>query len=84
MASFDDSARKIFRGTHDYLKLAPSLPQVLIVLYNGGAAAKQQPRLLGTTENSLGIVPLLESKGCTYVVCVFLIPSFLLTFGQPT
>ncbi|CDO75341.1 hypothetical protein BN946_scf184966.g9 [Trametes cinnabarina] len=56
-------------------RLAPSLSQnyaagmkILAVLYKGGEAAKQEPRLLGTVENQLGIRPWLESRGHEYIV----------------
>lgn len=43
--------------------------QVLAVLYKGGEAAKQEPRLLGSVENQLGIREWLESQGHEYIVC---------------
>ncbi|TBU24801.1 NAD-dependent formate dehydrogenase [Dichomitus squalens] len=42
--------------------------KVLAVLYKGGEAAKQEPRLLGTVENQLGIREWLESQGHEYIV----------------
>ncbi|TBU43778.1 NAD-dependent formate dehydrogenase [Dichomitus squalens] len=48
------------------LKLPPTF--VLAVLYKGGEAAKQEPRLLGTVENQLGIREWLESQGHEYIV----------------
>ena len=42
--------------------------QILAVLYKGGEAAKQEPRLLGTVENKLGITEYLESQGIEYIV----------------
>ncbi|RSH78686.1 formate dehydrogenase (NAD+) [Apiotrichum porosum] len=42
--------------------------KVLIVLYSGGQAAKEQPRLLGTTENKLGIYDWLVKAGHEVVV----------------
>lgn len=42
--------------------------KVLIVLYQGGKAAEEEPRLLGTVENSLGIKKRLEDAGHTVVV----------------
>ncbi|KAI1784215.1 NAD-dependent formate dehydrogenase [Ganoderma leucocontextum] len=42
--------------------------KVLAVLYKGGEAAKQEPRLLGTIENQLGIREWLESQGHEYIV----------------
>ncbi|TRX89083.1 hypothetical protein FHL15_010000 [Xylaria flabelliformis] len=41
--------------------------KVLAVLYDGGEHAKQQPDLLGTTENELGIRKWLEDQGHTLV-----------------
>lgn len=37
--------------------------KVLMVLYDGHEHAKQQPDLLGTTENELGLRQWIESKG---------------------
>ncbi|KAK7683518.1 hypothetical protein QCA50_013352 [Cerrena zonata] len=42
--------------------------KVLAILYRGGEAAKQEPRLLGTVENELGLRPWLESQGHEYLV----------------
>lgn len=42
--------------------------KVLAILYTGGEAARQEPRLLGTTENQLGIREWLESQGHEYIV----------------
>ncbi|KZT09699.1 uncharacterized protein LAESUDRAFT_516902 [Laetiporus sulphureus 93-53] len=42
--------------------------QVLAILYRGGEAAKQEPRLLGTVENELGLRPWLESQGHELIV----------------
>jgi len=41
--------------------------KVLLVLYDGGEHSKQQPALLGTTENELGIRKWLEDAGHTLV-----------------
>ena len=43
-------------------------PKVLAILYRGGDIAKQEPRLLGTIENQLGIRQWLESQGHEYIV----------------
>ena len=43
--------------------------KVVAILYKGGDAAKQEPRLLGTVENQLGIRQWLESQGHESVVC---------------
>lgn len=37
--------------------------KVLVVLYSGGQAAKEEPRLLGTIENQLGISSWLKEQG---------------------
>jgi formate dehydrogenase len=42
--------------------------KVLAILYKGGDAAKQEPRLLSSTENELGLRQWLESQGHEYVV----------------
>ncbi|KZT11921.1 uncharacterized protein LAESUDRAFT_754464 [Laetiporus sulphureus 93-53] len=42
--------------------------KVLAILYRGGDAAKQEPRLLGTVENELGLRKWLESEGHEFIV----------------
>ncbi|GJE87220.1 FDH domain-containing protein [Phanerochaete sordida] len=42
--------------------------KVIAILYKGGEAAKQEPRLLGTVENELGLRAWLESQGHEYLV----------------
>ncbi|KAG6378267.1 hypothetical protein JVT61DRAFT_13978 [Boletus reticuloceps] len=42
--------------------------KVLAILYKGGKSAKEEPRLLGTVENELGIRQFLESQGHEYIV----------------
>ncbi|ETW85940.1 hypothetical protein HETIRDRAFT_380119 [Heterobasidion irregulare TC 32-1] len=42
--------------------------KVLAILYNGYKAAEEEPRLLGTVENQLGIREYLESLGHEYIV----------------
>ncbi|PCH43627.1 NAD-dependent formate dehydrogenase [Wolfiporia cocos MD-104 SS10] len=42
--------------------------KVLAILYRGGDAAQQEPRLLGTIENQLGIREWLESQGHEFIV----------------
>ncbi|CCM00499.1 uncharacterized protein FIBRA_02533 [Fibroporia radiculosa] len=42
--------------------------KVLAILYRGGEAAKQEPRLLGTVENELGLRSWLESQGHEFIV----------------
>jgi len=41
--------------------------KVLLVLYDGGVHAEQEPKLLGTTENELGIRKWIEEQGHTLV-----------------
>ncbi|KAI0039643.1 NAD-dependent formate dehydrogenase [Auriscalpium vulgare] len=42
--------------------------KVLAILYDGGVHAEQEPRLLGTVENQLGIRKFLEEQGHEFVV----------------
>jgi formate dehydrogenase len=42
--------------------------KVLAILYDGFKAAEEEPRLLGTTENKLGLGEWLESQGHEYIV----------------
>ncbi|KZT72106.1 hypothetical protein DAEQUDRAFT_57242 [Daedalea quercina L-15889] len=42
--------------------------KVLAILYRGGEAAKQEPRLLGAIENQLGIRSWLEAQGHEFIV----------------
>lgn len=42
--------------------------KVLAILYDGGKAAEEEPRLLGTTENKLGIEKWLTEAGHTLIV----------------
>ncbi len=44
------------------------------MLYKGGEAAKQEPRLLGSVENQLGIREWLEAQGHEYIVCIRILP----------
>lgn len=39
-----------------------------MILYDGGEHAVQQPKLLGTTENSLGLAPYIKEQGWELVV----------------
>ncbi|EMD37341.1 NAD-dependent formate dehydrogenase [Gelatoporia subvermispora B] len=67
------SAVKPTRSTlnHFHRPSSPSLNRnmkVLAILYKGGEAATQEPRLLGTIENQLGIRQWLESEGHELIV----------------
>ncbi|KAA1474029.1 NAD-dependent formate dehydrogenase [Dentipellis sp. KUC8613] len=42
--------------------------KILAILYDGGEAAREEPRLLGTVENELGIRQFVESHGHEYIV----------------
>ncbi|KAJ8090379.1 formate dehydrogenase (NAD+) [Marasmius tenuissimus] len=42
--------------------------KVLAILYDGFKAAQQEPRLLGTVENKLGLAEWLKSRGHEYIV----------------
>uniref|UniRef100_A0A8H7N4G4 Formate dehydrogenase n=2 Tax=Hypocreales TaxID=5125 RepID=A0A8H7N4G4_BIOOC len=54
--------QKFASNTHIF-----KMVKVLAVLYDGGQHAKDQPELLGTTENELGIRKWLEDQGHTLV-----------------
>jgi len=41
--------------------------KVLAILYDGGKIAEEEPRLLGTVENKLGIQKWLESQGHEFI-----------------
>lgn len=51
--------------------------QVLAILYSGGQFAKEQPKLLGTTENKLGFEQWLTSQGHELIVSVLSLAVFL-------
>ncbi|KAH1615312.1 hypothetical protein KXX31_002728 [Aspergillus fumigatus] len=51
--------------------------KVLMVLYDGGEHAKQQPGLLGTTENELGLRKWIEEQGHTLVTTTPFHPGYL-------
>ena len=42
--------------------------KILAILYRGAQAAKQEPRLLGTVENKLGLTSWLNDQGHDYIV----------------
>ncbi|KAG6873405.1 hypothetical protein C0995_015830 [Termitomyces sp. Mi166 len=44
--------------------------KILAILYSGGVAAQEEPRLLGTIENKLGLKDFLTSLGHELIVCV--------------
>ncbi|KAI0739216.1 NAD-dependent formate dehydrogenase [Daedaleopsis nitida] len=75
MSFFNTSVAAAKRGMLNARTLAPTVNptskagmKILAVLYKGGEAAKQEPRLLGTVENQLGIRSWLESQGHEYIV----------------
>lgn len=41
--------------------------EILAVLYSGGQAAREEPKLLGTIENKLGIEQWCQENGHEYV-----------------
>jgi len=45
-----------------------SRPQILAILYDGGKHAEEQPKLLGTTENALGLKDWAKEKGFEFIV----------------
>jgi len=56
-----------FQAVRTFSATSRDQGKVLLVLYDGGEAAKQQPQLLGATENELGIRKWLEDQGHTLV-----------------
>lgn len=56
-----------FSGVRSLSATASRQAKVLLVLYDGGKHANEQPGLLGTTENELGLRPWLEKQGHTLV-----------------
>jgi len=65
--SFAANAFRQAGGVRTLTASASRQGKVLLVLYDGGEAAKQEPRLLGTTENELGIRKWIEDQGHTLV-----------------
>ncbi|KAE8377952.1 hypothetical protein BDV26DRAFT_262456 [Aspergillus bertholletiae] len=60
-------ASPLSRAARPFSSSTRAQSKVLMVLYEGGEHAKQQPRLLGTVENELGIRKWLEDQGHTLV-----------------
>ncbi|KAE8142928.1 hypothetical protein BDV38DRAFT_293397 [Aspergillus pseudotamarii] len=60
-------ASPLSRATRTFSSSSSAQAKVLMVLYEGKEHAKQQPRLLGTVENELGIRKWLEDQGHTLV-----------------
>ncbi|WVQ97222.1 hypothetical protein IAU59_004332 [Kwoniella sp. CBS 9459] len=54
--------------TRTFKSSSPSMVKILAVLYKGGKAAEEEPRLLGTLENRLGIADWLKKEGHEFVV----------------
>jgi len=53
---------------HFSYKNPQKMVKVLAILYDGGKAAEEEPRLLGTTENKLGIAQWLKDAGHELIV----------------
>ncbi|OCF32774.1 formate dehydrogenase [Kwoniella heveanensis BCC8398] len=60
------SRTSIFNRT--FSSSSPNMVKILAVLYKGGKAAEEEPRLLGTLENRLGIADWLQKEGHEFVV----------------
>ncbi|KAE8345545.1 hypothetical protein BDV24DRAFT_125308 [Aspergillus arachidicola] len=60
-------ASPLSRASRTFSSSSSAQSKVLMVLYEGKEHAKQQPRLLGTVENELGIRKWLEDQGHTLV-----------------
>ncbi|WVW82188.1 hypothetical protein I302_104194 [Kwoniella bestiolae CBS 10118] len=56
------------KPSRNFSTSSPNMVKVLAVLYKGGQAAKEEPRLLGTIENSLGISDWLKKEGHEFIV----------------
>ncbi|KAK8865853.1 hypothetical protein IAR55_001001 [Kwoniella newhampshirensis] len=62
-------ARPLQRSTsRPFSSTNPNMVKVLAVLYRGGQAAQEEPRLLGTIENQLGLADWLKKEGHELVV----------------
>merc|ERR1712072_48672 len=67
--AFKSAAPAAFRqASRSFSSTTSKDMKVLAVLYQGGQSAKEESRLLGTTENQLGIKQWLESQGHQLVV----------------
>jgi len=64
-------ARPLTRHPHQLRQFAstsPNMTKIMAVLYRGGPAAEQEPRLLGTIENKLGMADWARENGHEFVV----------------
>ncbi|KAF7315513.1 Formate dehydrogenase [Mycena indigotica] len=58
--------------SHSYYSPSPTpTMKVLAILYDGHKAALEEPRLLGTTENKLGIADWLAAEGHEFIVRLY-------------
>ncbi|THH04556.1 hypothetical protein EW145_g5434 [Phellinidium pouzarii] len=66
--AYKTSLRSRISPTSYFHSSSPANMKVLAILYDGHEAAREEPKLLGTTENRLGIADWLKSLGHEYVV----------------
>lgn len=56
------------KNSRHFSSTSSNMVKVLCVLYSGGRHATEEPRLLGTTENKLGLEKMLKDGGHEFVV----------------
>jgi len=64
----NQATRTLQQAARQFSTSSANQYKVVAVLYKGGRHAEEQPKLLGTIENQLGIRKWLEEQGHTYVV----------------
>ena len=52
-----------FASTRTFTSTPANMTKIVAVLYDGGKAAQEEPRLLGTTENKLGMEQWAKENG---------------------
>ncbi|KAH7108503.1 NAD-dependent formate dehydrogenase [Auriculariales sp. MPI-PUGE-AT-0066] len=62
------ASKALSQNARAFSSTSPAQMKILTVLYDGGEAAHQEPRLLGTTENKLGIEQWLKDQGHQMIV----------------
>ncbi|ORX35758.1 formate dehydrogenase [Kockovaella imperatae] len=67
-SAFFQLARRPLHPIRTLTSTPPNMVKVMAVLYKGGKAAQEEPRLLGTIENKLGISDWLREQGHEFIV----------------
>lgn len=57
------STKTLIPSTQQFSSTRSNMGKILLVLYDGGKSAEEEPRLLGTIQNKLGIADWLKEKG---------------------